>query len=436
MRRGTKLQRISNSYFNLGLERAKLKDLSGAAGFLKRALKFDKYNTDARNLLGLIFYETGETADALCQWIISVNLQPEGNDADRYLGEVQRNERQLAVDRAAIKKFNQALATAKQSGEDFAIIQLQHLVAERPHYLKANLLLAILYMQKGEYKKAGNSLLGVLKIDRNNPTALILLDEVKRKTGRDEVEQKKMKKAFSHRQLVDDEVIMPMQRATISPLKVTLIIAASIAIGIISFLVLVLPGIKKSYILDANKRILENNRQVSSINSKYTSLEEEFNSLKLKYDEVSQKLEAFQQENADFSSMYSKLNMIIQDFNEDKVTNAVKSFMTINRDMEILQTEPLLSLLKEVDDLMYNRGYDRVVSLGTNSWNGGNLEQALVYYDMALSIDPDDPECMYLKARVLQLQQRITEANEIFDKIIGEHPESNYADKAVQARGY
>ena len=32
---------------------------------LKKSLHFSKYQTDARNLLGLIYYENGEVADAL-----------------------------------------------------------------------------------------------------------------------------------------------------------------------------------------------------------------------------------------------------------------------------------------------------------------------------------------------------------------------------------
>ena len=59
------LNRIAYVYYNLGLERAKLKDLSGAAELLKKSLHFSKYQTNARNLLGLIYYEMGETADAL-----------------------------------------------------------------------------------------------------------------------------------------------------------------------------------------------------------------------------------------------------------------------------------------------------------------------------------------------------------------------------------
>ena len=84
-----KIQYAANSYYNRGLEMAKERNLSGAARFLKRALQFNKYHTDARNLLGLIFYEMGETSDALIQWVISINLQPDGNRADYYLDEVQ-----------------------------------------------------------------------------------------------------------------------------------------------------------------------------------------------------------------------------------------------------------------------------------------------------------------------------------------------------------
>ena len=104
-----KIQYAANSYYNRGLEMAKERNLSGAARFLKRALQFNKYHTDARNLLGLIFYEMGETSDALIQWVISINLQPDGNRADYYLDEVQRKPGQLEIASQMVKKFNQAL---------------------------------------------------------------------------------------------------------------------------------------------------------------------------------------------------------------------------------------------------------------------------------------------------------------------------------------
>ena len=45
---------IANSYYNLGLEKAQIRDLSGAAECLKKSINFNKYQTDARNIMGLI----------------------------------------------------------------------------------------------------------------------------------------------------------------------------------------------------------------------------------------------------------------------------------------------------------------------------------------------------------------------------------------------
>ena len=49
-----KIIRSSEAYYNLGLEKAKNRDLSGAVDCLKRSVKFNKRNTNARNLLGLV----------------------------------------------------------------------------------------------------------------------------------------------------------------------------------------------------------------------------------------------------------------------------------------------------------------------------------------------------------------------------------------------
>ena len=138
-----KNRQIANSYYNLGLEKAKVRDLSGAAQCLKKSLHFSKYQTDARNLLGLIYYENGEVADALVQWVISLNLQPENNLADHYLDEIQRKPGQLETESQNVKTFNQALWHAQNGSDDLAILQLARVVAAKPHFVKAHLLLAL-----------------------------------------------------------------------------------------------------------------------------------------------------------------------------------------------------------------------------------------------------------------------------------------------------
>ena len=45
---------MSNAYYNEGLEKAQIRDLTGATACLQLSLKLNKRNTQARNLLGLI----------------------------------------------------------------------------------------------------------------------------------------------------------------------------------------------------------------------------------------------------------------------------------------------------------------------------------------------------------------------------------------------
>ena len=174
-----KNQQIANSFYNLGLEKARIRDLSGAAQCLKKSLHFNKYQTDARNLLGLIYYENGEVADALVQWVISLNLQPEDNLADHYLDEIQRKPGQLEIESQNVKTFNQALWHAQNGSDDLAILQLARVVESNPHFVKAHLLLALLYMAREDFNKAGRCLYKILQIDKSNQKALHYMSIVK-----------------------------------------------------------------------------------------------------------------------------------------------------------------------------------------------------------------------------------------------------------------
>ena len=90
-----RIARISNLLYNQGLEKAMVRDLSGAIVCLKRSLKFNKDNIDARNLLGLVYYETGEVVSALSEWVISKNKSTQNNLADVYIDKLQSNKNKL-----------------------------------------------------------------------------------------------------------------------------------------------------------------------------------------------------------------------------------------------------------------------------------------------------------------------------------------------------
>ena len=61
-------------YYNIGLEKAQMHDLSGAEMYLKKALTYNKSHKNARNLLGLVYNEMGEGGKAYIQWKVSAKL--------------------------------------------------------------------------------------------------------------------------------------------------------------------------------------------------------------------------------------------------------------------------------------------------------------------------------------------------------------------------
>ena len=173
-----KAVRLSNAYYNDGLAKASVRNLSGALVSLKTSLRFYKYNIDARNLLGLVLYEMGETVDALSEWVISKNYQPKENLASRYLDEIQSNRSNLETLNQTIKKYNQALLYCKSDSRDLATIQLKKVLSMNPKMVKAHQLLALLYIQEEKYELAKKTLRNAGKIDTDNTTTLRYLKEV------------------------------------------------------------------------------------------------------------------------------------------------------------------------------------------------------------------------------------------------------------------
>ena len=177
-----RLRQISNTFYNRGLERAKVRDLSGAIEMLKKSLEINKENTDARNLLGLVYFEMGEVVAALSEWVISQNFQSQDNMASYFLKKVQSDTVAFDGMNQTIKKFNIALANAKRQDDDLAVLQLKRVISQNPKFVRALLLLALVYLKNCEYEKARRCLVRVQKIDVANVTALRYLEEIRLNT--------------------------------------------------------------------------------------------------------------------------------------------------------------------------------------------------------------------------------------------------------------
>ena len=221
----------SNRFYNEGLEKARVRDLSGAIHNLRECLKLNKNHIEARNLLGLVYFERGEVVAALSEWVISKNIKSEKNIADDYINMIQNNPGRLETFNQTIKKYNQALAYCQQDSLDLAVIQLKKVLSMNPRLLQAHQLLALLYINSQEWERAKKELEKCLKIDTNNTTTLRYMKEVQAMMPSEEERGKKKKEAIVY-QSGNDTVIQPIGKKDNAGVRTLLNIMLGVVIGV------------------------------------------------------------------------------------------------------------------------------------------------------------------------------------------------------------
>ena len=205
-----KVMHVSNMYYNEGLEKAGVRDLSGAVACLRQSLQFNKNNIKARNLLGLVYFEMGEAATALREWVISKNMSPEKNIADEYIDKVRSNSTRLDSINQTAKKYNRALALCNQDSKDLAVIQLRKVLSMNPRFIRAHQLLALLYMEQEEWDRAERELRKCMEIDKNNLQTLRYLKEVEQALMPDEGVKRRRKEETVRYQSENEIIIQPL----------------------------------------------------------------------------------------------------------------------------------------------------------------------------------------------------------------------------------
>ncbi len=293
----------SNYLYNEGLEKASVRDLTGAVYCLKQSLWYWKENLDARNLLGLVYYEMGETVAALSEWVIGKNINDERvhqpkNPGERYLAEVQNNRQIMENINVSIERYNLAIDCCSQNNLDVAILQLKKVLQLNSRYLRARQLLSLLYLKSGQLSRAEKELDRCLKIDVGNTTTLRYrqeLEELKRERqagrskaqaaaeeeGRDTSPEKKTRFRRTIKYTRDNETIIQPVGLTIPgvdgfgipPMLTGSLIGFLIAAAILMFLVM--PARLQKVRAQANDQVRSVSEELSGANSQITQLQKQ-----------------------------------------------------------------------------------------------------------------------------------------------------------------
>jgi tetratricopeptide (TPR) repeat protein len=429
---------IANSYYNMGLEKAKLRDLTGSADCLKKCLHFNKYMTDARNLLGLIYYEVGEVGDALVQWVISKNLQPEDNRADYYLEVIQKKKGTMDLERRAVRRFNQALAYVKSESEDLAILQLNKAVEDKPNYVKAQLLFALLYIVREDYQKAGKAVNKVLQIDHNHPKALyyksIMKETGTRVKPEREPEKRKLKNVVSHRQMQDDDVIIPPSYKENTRDQAVLNILAGLLLGAAVVFFMVMPANTKSINDNHNKEMLKYSEQLSQANQKADLLTGQLNSLESEKKTAEDSLASLTNNSDSVLAQYQSVIGILQAYKKDDFPSAVKIYADLNPGL--IASADVQAIIVEIKKDMAQKGCPILESLGDKAMEAGDSQSALNYYAKCIELKPDSWQAKFKTAVIYKGMDQKDQANGLFSDIINNSKDETLSAKAKTERGF
>ena len=274
-----KVDYLSRQYYNQGLEKASVRDLSGAISCLKQSLIYNKHNIQARNLLGLVYFETGEVVAALSEWVISKNLQSNRNLATEYINKLQANSNKLEAINETIRKYNDAPNLCREGHEDMAAIRLKRILTQNPKLIKGYHLLALIQMKEGEYNKARRTLRKAARIDKTNTTTLRFLREIDEQTGvTTKLERQNKKRIFRNGAAAKREsdgnegevVIQTPAYKEQSRISLFFMLATGFAAGLLAFYLLAVPAIRQGIYREANQQIVKYSDAVSSQGAELT----------------------------------------------------------------------------------------------------------------------------------------------------------------------
>ena len=346
-----KVDYLSKIFYNQGLEKASIRDLSGAIACLKQSLMYDKRNIRARNLLGLVYFETGEVVSALSECVISKNLQPTRNLSSEYINKLQANPNKLAAINETIKKYNHALMLCREGHEDMAAIQLRKILTQNSKLIKGYHLLALIQMKNGEWNKARRILKKAARIDKTNTTTLRFLREVDEQTGVTTRLEKKKKGLFRSgtKENLDTDILgservaQPTVYREHSKVSVFFILMAGIAAGAVAFWLLAVPAIRQGIYQEANQQIVQYSESLASQGAELTKAQGEAKESGDTVESVTQELTTEQAKSESYQALlqaytyYQQQNLDeaaveIQKVHVDVLTDSMKSVYTTIRD--------------------------------------------------------------------------------------------------------
>lgn len=426
-----KILATSWRYYDEGLKKAQTRDLSGAIVDLKNSLLLYKGNTKARNLLGLIYYEMGDVAQALIEWVLSDNLDPRDDQAAKLLSKIQSDQVELERGTLMIRKYNQALRYAQSGSEDLALLQLNKVLSVSPRMVNANLLMALLQMHAGQNERAEKYIRNVLKVDRCNAMALHYKELLKTKDVRKNTTKEKdfvAKEAEVRRQLSSNDVIIPTYKENSFGWHTILEVAAGVALGAALVAYLVMPSRISSLKSDFDKTLISYNERISAKEAVIAAGEDEIQTLNDRISNLESQVQNADDQMGDVVAEYDKLLQALDALRVNEYLQSAQIYLTI--DSSVVTDEIFRQIYGQLQEEFNDNGYQLLFPAGMDLYNRRKWESATEYFKVCTALNGESIEAKYYLA-VCYIRRDVNEtARPLLEEIINTDPDGAFTGSA------
>ncbi|MBE5859706.1 MAG: tetratricopeptide repeat protein [Butyrivibrio sp.] len=428
---------LSNKYYNEGLERAGVRNLSGATESLHQSLKLNKSNIQARNLLGLVYYECGEVVAALSEWVISKNLKPDDNAADEYMELVRNDPARLEMFNQTIKKYNIALNHCHQDRLDMAVIQLKKVLSMNPGFIRAHLLLALLYLNDGNYSKAKTEAEKSLKLDSGNVMAARYLKEAESMMLPQDVKShddstKKVTGNVVRYQSGNETIIQPIKTNVFTKSGSVWGIVLGIILGIAAANYLILPARIQEVNSTFKEQIGTISEESDAKSAKMGEYEQQISSLNSEIENLNEKLSTY--EGADSTGSASeKLMKAVAIYleNPDNIDEIEAQLEDVNIETaEDASVSGFMDLYNDFMTLVGSELSSRSYAKGYEAYREGDYETAIAALTKAFQYDETNVDALYNLGNSYYESGDTDNAKKTYDKVMNDFADTSSATSA------
>lgn len=430
---------MSNRFYNDGLDKATVRDLSGAIVSLRQSIKLNKNNIDARNLLGLVYFEMGEVVSALREWVISKNLRPKKNIADDYIDMIQNNQARLDGINQTIKKYNQALLYCYQDSQDLAVIQLKKVLSNNPKYIRAHQLLALLYINTEEWEKAKKELVKCSQIDTGNTTTLRYMKEVDHmmmpeEAGKNAPRKKAASDDIIRYQSGNETIIQPVNTGEKKGASSLLNLGIGLVIGIAIAFFLILPARVQNARADITDELRVVSEQSDAKTATIAAQEQEIQSLTEEKQKLSDELAVLEGSDGALKAtdgLMMAVNTYLADPEDiETIAGYMETLETEEGAEEEKKTETFETLKKQFLELAGGQLAVYYYNLGNDSYREESYEDAIPNLQRAYAYDDTNVDALFYLGNSYRQTGDNDKAKEVYAQIIDNFPNTDRANKA------